>query len=157
MYLILPLSLNMKFKRLYSISQIQNKVFNISFWLSPFTCVALLNISFSPALYIFLEIPFHPVHRYTGSSEKKGKAPAFLRSKEDANQEVNQGLFKEATRRALSRQKEKKMNCSEYRHQFPNFSGLLSWRAQLSPLFLATEVNHVTYILIVCPLTLFHR
>src|SRR6266704_6522068 len=56
MYLILPLSLNMKFKRLYSISQIQNKVFNISFWLSPFTCVALLNISFSPAHYIFLEI-----------------------------------------------------------------------------------------------------
>ena len=43
MYLILPLSLNMKFKHLYSISQIQNKVFSslylfrqhiISFWRS---------------------------------------------------------------------------------------------------------------------------
>src|SRR5438132_1288420 len=50
------LSLDKKFKHLYSISQIQNKVFNISFWLSPFTRMGLLNISFSPAHYIFLEI-----------------------------------------------------------------------------------------------------
>src|SRR5713101_3686501 len=31
-------------------------MFNISFWISPVTCKGLLNISFSPALYIFLEI-----------------------------------------------------------------------------------------------------
>ena len=55
----------------YSIPQIQEKVFNISFWLSPFTCMGLLNISFSPAHYIFLEITFHPDLSYTGSSEKK--------------------------------------------------------------------------------------
>ena len=69
-----------------------------------------LNISFSPAHYIFLEITFHPGHSYTGSSEKKGKSLAWERSNEDANQENNQGIFKEATRKALSRQKEKKMN-----------------------------------------------
>jgi hypothetical protein len=68
-----------------------------------------LNISFSPAHYIFLEITFHPGHSYTGSSEKKGKSLPWKRSNEDANQ----GLFKEATRRALSRQKEKKMNCKQ--------------------------------------------
>ena len=32
--------------------------FHISFWISPCTCLGLLNISFSPALYIFLEITF---------------------------------------------------------------------------------------------------
>ena len=41
-----------------------------------FTYMGLLTISFSPAHYIFLEITFHPGHSYTGSSEKKGKAPA---------------------------------------------------------------------------------
>src|ERR1700687_2508499 len=59
-------------KHPYSIPQIQQQVFTISFWLSPFTCMSLLNISFSPADYIFLEITSHPGHRYTGSSDKKG-------------------------------------------------------------------------------------
>ncbi len=75
--------------------------------------MGLLNISFSPAHYIFLEITFHTGHSYTGSSEKKRKSLDYKRSNENANQEVNQGLFKEATRRALSRQKEKKMNCKQ--------------------------------------------
>jgi hypothetical protein len=60
-----------------------------------------------------LEITFHPAPSYTGSSEKKGKAPALPGSNQDANQEVTQGLFKEATRRALCRQKEKKMNSKQ--------------------------------------------
>jgi hypothetical protein len=58
-----------------------------------------LNISFSPAHYIFLEITFHPGHSYTENSEKKGKSLAWECSNEDANQDVNQGLFKEATRK----------------------------------------------------------
>src|SRR5437016_7312138 len=69
MYLILPLSLDKKFKHLYSISQIQNKVFHISFWLSPFTRMGLLNISFSPAHYIFLEITFSLEHVHTPDAE----------------------------------------------------------------------------------------
>ena len=67
---------------------------------------------YGPAQYIFLEIPFHRAHRCTGSSEKKGQSAEEKGSQEDANPEVNQGLFKEATRRALSR-----------KHQFPCFSG----------------------------------
>src|SRR5260370_37843760 len=39
-------------------SSLQMSVFNISFWLSPFTYMGLLNISFSPVHYIFLEITF---------------------------------------------------------------------------------------------------
>jgi len=69
-----------------------------------------LNISFSPAHYIFLEITLRPGYGYTRSIEKKGKSLAWECFNEDANQENNQGLFKEANRRALSRQKEKKMN-----------------------------------------------
>jgi hypothetical protein len=39
-----------------------------------FSYMGPLNISFSPAHYIFLEITFPPGHSYTGSSEKKRQA-----------------------------------------------------------------------------------
>lgn len=42
--------------------------------------MGLLNISFSPAHYIFLEITFHPDHSYTRSNDKKGEHILTLQS-----------------------------------------------------------------------------
>src|SRR5260370_33456283 len=41
--------------------------------------MGLLNISFSPAHYIFLEITFPRGHSYTGDSEKKGAIMSILK------------------------------------------------------------------------------
>jgi hypothetical protein len=94
-----------------TVKEEKRKFLTISFWLSLFTWRVLLTISFSSAHYIFLEITFHPIPSYTGSSEKKGTA--LPGSNQDANQEVTAGFFKEATRRALCRRKEKKMNSKQ--------------------------------------------
>src|SRR5271157_2983487 len=57
---------------LIGISNWRYRLFILSFIrLSPFTCMGPLNISFSPAHYIFLEIAFPPIHIYTGRNEEK--------------------------------------------------------------------------------------